>query len=132
MLAAASNILAFDQALYLYRIRISCLFTETSLGWESVQLVGPRAVVHATRDQILRAFFCQKLQKAFRADARPTGEQSFKMTLAQPDVRRHFFMAGLVFVMVFIAQDHLFDAQAIFGRSLLIGGVHSSPFGYTL
>src|SRR6266508_1171523 len=31
-LDAASNIFAFDQALYLYRIRISCLFMETSLA----------------------------------------------------------------------------------------------------
>ena len=89
---------------------------------------GVQQILRAA-EQILRAFLRHKLQKTFWADARPAGEQSLKVIFAQPDVRRDFLKAWLVFEMIFKVQDRLLDTQVIIGQLFEISlCVHSFSF----
>jgi putative transposase len=66
----------YHQALYSYRIRISCVFIETSQGRKFFYLNGRDAVGQARGNEIFGARICKQLRKPWRADHRPTGEKS--------------------------------------------------------
>src|SRR5260370_26750642 len=82
------------------------------------------------REQFLRSFLGQVLQKALWADACPVGEYPLKVEFAQPNLRCDLRQAWLFPIMIFKVQDGLLDTQVILGKLFETGerGIHRFSF----